>query len=893
LTAEQSTIVSDVGGSAFGAQLRRLRVAHLLSQSALAQKINYSRSYLCKIESGQKAPTPDLARRCDEALDADGVLIRLCQAMRKLSASSQTAVQLPPRPPPPAELPYSVTGFVARRHEMEGLHALLTGGASNRTGDPRQARLVVISGMAGVGKTALAVHFGYETADRFPDGQIYLDLRGFGEDTPLSADEALSRLLRSLGTDPRTIPTTVDERTVLYRSLMANRRMFILLDNASSAEQVQILLPGTSPSLTLVTSRRRLLGLMVLYGICQLTLEPLDRHDALILLSSMIGADRLAVEHDAAEQLVQLCGYLPLAVRIAAAHLTGQSNMPVADAVSELTASGRLHRLVIEEGPAIGAAFGASYRRLESSSARLFRLLSLVSGPDFTPGVAAALAGLGKTESRDLLAGLAAEHLVQSHAAGRYRFHDLVRLYAAHLVQTIETEQQRYEAVKRLLTFYLDLTVAAGRRLYAEGRYLPDTVDRAGQHLFGDDGSALAWLEQERPNVVAAVVWTVERLGPDRLVWLLADAIHMFCYVRAYSADWSAVVRAGLTAALRSGDRCAEAAMRRGIAMTYRGKGQFRQASVEYEQALDASRDSGWRPGEATILSELATVREELDLPYQVVGYYHSALASHQALNDRLGEATVLGNLSGLLWQLGQLDQARDCVVDALSTYRSLGLRLREANCMTNLANILHELGILEQALANLTEALIIHQDVGFRLGEAVDLCDLGGVYRDLGELKVAINLGQRALELARDIGHRWIEVECLNALADHHLVAGSNDLAVIYAGQARNLAETHGYSHGLARSLIRLASAAANTGDLDPATRHGASALALARRCGYRLLEGNAILVLGEIALAKRDHNEAIRLSDQAMKIHQETNHRAGRDRAAQLLDAARRQPG
>jgi tetratricopeptide (TPR) repeat protein len=166
-------------------------------------------------------------------------------------------------------------------------------------------------------------------------------------------------------------------------------------------------------------------------------------------------------------------------------------------------------------------------------------------------------------------------------------------------------------------------------------------------------------------------------------------------------------------------------------------------------------------------------------------------------------------------------------------------------------------------------------------------------VYRDLGELKVAINLGQRALELARDIGHRWIEVECLNALADHHLVAGSNDLAVIYAGQARNLAETHGYSHGLARSLIRLASAAANTGDLDPATRHGASALALARRCGYRLLEGNAILVLGEIALAKRDHNEAIRLSDQAMKIHQETNHRAGRDRAAQLLDAARRQPG
>ncbi|MEU1244170.1 BTAD domain-containing putative transcriptional regulator [Micromonospora parva] len=414
----------------------------------------------------------------------------------------------------PQELPADVTGFAGRATEIAALNSQLTDSVKQPS---MPAGVTLITGTAGVGKTALAVHWAHQVSDRFPDGQLYVNLRGYSTDVPISPVQALGCLLRSLGVPTEQIPVDVAEAAALYRSLMAGRRALILLDNARSVAQVRPLLPGRPGCLVLVTSRDRLGGLIARDGAQQLALKVLDAGDACQLLSQVIGVDRGHAERRAVGELAEVCAYLPLALRIAAANINGRPLHRIADHVVRLRRDDHLMALAVEgdEETAVGAAFDASYESIPPAAQRMFRLLGLVPGPDFTAPAAAALAVLDPDEAGRVLERLADAHLISEHAAGRFAFHDLLRRYARARAVAEDGEADRAAAVRRLFDWYLHKVDAAAIRLYPQRFRLPiPETDRTLPIVdFPDPAGALHWLDAERRNLIEAAQHAVTQRG--------------------------------------------------------------------------------------------------------------------------------------------------------------------------------------------------------------------------------------------------------------------------------------------------------------------------------------------------------------------------------------------
>jgi DNA-binding SARP family transcriptional activator len=376
-----------------------------------------------------------------------GTLLREVRSRirRKAEAAPAERVTVRPRRPAPAELPRDVRCFAGRREELRGLDADLAADSPV---------IWVIRGTAGVGKTALAVHWGVSVRERFPDGQLYVDLRGFDiEHEPLTPAAALGHLLWALGADPSRIPPGVDERAGLYRSMMAGRRILLVLDNARDAEQVHPLLPPAGT--TLITSRQRLGDVVARSGARELPLDVLSPRDARTLFEDALGPERVTAEPEAAADLARLCGYLPLALRVAAGRIRGEARPSIADLNNDL-ACGPLSGLTVdgaEEG-AVTKALAVSYHALAPGARRLFRLLSLLPGPDFTSGTVAAVAGMPLPAAVRGLRGLAAAHLIECLAVDRYRFHGLLRFYACDRARSEETKAELAQAWTRLIAFH-------------------------------------------------------------------------------------------------------------------------------------------------------------------------------------------------------------------------------------------------------------------------------------------------------------------------------------------------------------------------------------------------------------------------------------------------------
>jgi len=363
----------------------------------------------------------------------------------------------------PRQLPMDVPYFTGRASEITQLDGvLMTQTADDR---PRAVVISAIDGTAGVGKTALAVHWAHQVQHRFPDGQLHINLRGYDAGPAVTPDEALNRFLRALGVSSARIPTELDERAALYRSLLVGRRMLILLDNAATSQQVRPLLPGSPGCQVVVTSRSSLSGLVVREGARRITLDALRPDDALVLLRQLIGPNRTDAERPAAAELARLCAFLPLALRIAAERAASSPHTTLADLVRELT--DEHHRLELlatdDEATTVRAVFSYSYGNLDPDHARAFRLLSLHPGPDISTPAAAALIGVSLTCARQLLDALRHAHLIESVSHDRYRFHDLLRLYATERANVEETEQDRTTAIRRVLSWYLHAADAADR----------------------------------------------------------------------------------------------------------------------------------------------------------------------------------------------------------------------------------------------------------------------------------------------------------------------------------------------------------------------------------------------------------------------------------------------
>ncbi|GAA2356521.1 BTAD domain-containing putative transcriptional regulator [Streptomyces cuspidosporus] len=656
--------------------------------------------------------------------------------------------------PSPAQLPPDLPVFTGRRAELAEVLARLPGEA-------RTASTVLISaigGMAGIGKTTLAVHWAHRVRDRFPDGQLYVNLRGFDPTGPaMSPGEAVRGFLVALGVPPQHIPNGVDDQAALYRSLLAGRRVLVLLDNALSTDQVRPLLPGSRDCLTIVTSRNQLQGLLAAYGAHALSLRPLDVDDAREFLARRLGDDRVASAPGAVAEIAERCAGLPLALACVAARAALRPDVPLSVVAEELRESrGGLDVFTGGEvSTDVAAVFSWSYRAVPPAAARLFRLLGLQAGPDVSAEAAASLAGLPAREARPLLAELARVQLISEHAPGRYVLHDLLRAYSQELARTDEPERERRAAVHRLLDHYVHAAHAADLLLAPHLDPIPPTPPRPGAVLesFPDRERALAWLAAEYPALLLAVD-DAARNGFDSHACRLAWALEAFFDRRGHWHDWAAAQRTALRCALRTAEPGMEARALRALARVEGRLGRHDEARAHLERALRLFTELGDDIGRGNTHRSLGWTADQQGDLRAALRHNQEALELLRAADDRPAWASVLASVGWYHALLGEFDVALSHCRAALPVLREHGDRYGEAAARHTVGYLHQQAGRHPGAVSAYRDALTVYRELGAPYMEAQTLTDLGDVHSALGDAESAEDAWRQALALLTGLGH-------------------------------------------------------------------------------------------------------------------------------------------
>jgi len=750
---------------------------------------------------------------------------------RMLSADPALAVTEPARPAEadrvtPQELPSAVPGFTGRFAELKALSGLL-----DRSGQaPGAVVISAIGGTAGVGKTALAMHWAHHVVDRFPDGQLYVNLRGYDPGQPVPASEALAGLLRSLGVPGQDIPSAQDERAARYRSLLAGKRMLVVLDNAGSAGQVRPLLPGTGSCVVVVTSRDALAGLVSLDGAVRLDLDVLPPEDAVALLRTLIGA-RAAAEPGAAAELASQCCRLPLALRVAAELTASRPAVPLAGLVSELAdLRTRLNLLESGEDPRtqVRVVFSWSYRHLDAGAARVFRLLGLHPGPDLEPSAAAALTGASVPQTRQALDALARAHLIQPAGPGRYGMHDLLRAYARELAGSLDAEDEQRAALTRLFDHYLHTAATATDILYPaeHGRRsgLPESTSPAAP--LAGPAAAREWLAAELSGLVAVARHTAAHGWPGHATALAATLSH---YLQQNGHFLEALTIYGhvLGAARRTGDRIAEATALTQIGVFHWEQSRLQQAGDHYRQALTLFRAEGDRAGEAQALAGLGASETGLGRYQQAARHQQEAAAIYKDHGDRSGEARAIGNLGRIRLRQGRYREAAGYYRQSLDLFREIADRDGEAIALGRLGTLDLHLGRYQHAAECLERALALLREIGDKSSGAETLIWLGEAYLRLGRHEEAAGNFEQALATFREIGDPAQEADALGGLGEILLRAGDAARARAHYAAALRLTSEIGTPLEQARAYSGLARACDADGDPAQARRHWQQALA------------------------------------------------------------------
>lgn len=660
-----------------------------------------------------------------------------------------------PKPNVPAQLPADLPTFTGRSSELDRVRALLPD--ADRA--PSTVVISAIGGMAGIGKTTLAVHWAHEIAHRFPDGQLFVNLRGF-DPTGAAAtpDEAVRVLLDALGVPPMRIPTGLDAQTALYRSLLAHRRVLILLDNARDADQVRPLLPGSPGSLVIVTSRNQLAGLVVGEGAHPLTLDPMPFEEAYDLLARRLGTGRLAAEPKAVEEIIARCAWLPLALAIVAAQAAAHPDFPLGAIADELRDShGSLDAFASGDDITtdVRAVFSWSYQALSAPAARLFRLLGLASGTDLSATAAAGLAGLSPRETRPLLVELTRAHLLTEHFPGRYALHDLLRVYAAERAEAEEAAEERDSAVVRLLSWYLHSADAAYIHLVPRRRRVPLEAlpDGVRPREFESHDQALAWCEAERANLVAAIQQAAAA-GHSGIAWRQSSVLWGFFYLRSHTTEWLEAGRTALAVARAAGDREGEAWANSDVATALRTIGQYDDAITHQFQAMAGFRDLGDRPGRMTAIGNIGDAYLHTGDFKKSVEYTRRALAGDRHLGNAWGEGIALSNLGEAYLGLGRLEEATACLAEALVVLRASDNRWVEGVALDVLGSVDLKSGRYEEAVAHYRMALEIHREITNRWGEGHTLGHLGDAQLASGDRESARATWEQALCILAEFDH-------------------------------------------------------------------------------------------------------------------------------------------
>ncbi|WP_433044841.1 BTAD domain-containing putative transcriptional regulator [Dactylosporangium sp. CS-033363] len=778
-------------------------------------------------------------------------------------AVPQPPMPTAPRPPTPAELPADVAGFVGRDDELGRLDAMLPEAAGG--GGP--VVVTAIAGTAGVGKTALAVHWAHRVAGRFPDGQLYVNLHGYASrDRPVPPIEALGGLLRSLGVREDRVPDDVGAASALYRSMLATRRVLLFLDNARSVDQVRPLLPGGQGCLVVVTSRDRLTGLVAHDGARRLTLDILPPEQARALLSDMLGADRVAAEPDAADELAEACAYLPLALRISAADLINHPHRGIAAHVAQLRAADPLTALAVDGERAVHSALEVSYRSVPADAQRLFRLLGLAPGNDCTAAAAGALAGLPGAEAAALLDRLAAAHLVVESAPDRFTFHDLLRSYARARATADDPADERATALGRIYDWYLGTLDAAASQLYPQLVRLPYTGTAP---RFCGTAQARTWLEAERQNLVSMVRNAVADAQPE-MAWRLADAMRGFLSQGGHLFAWLAVCRAGLAAAEVYADVNGQAAMHIGLAHANQWLCRHDEAVESLRCAVRLAEAGGWIEGMACARNNLGIFYDELGRPADALEQHTAAIALAREHGSTRLLVAFLDSLGHHHHVTGRLTEATECFDESLRMALTLGEASRTtAYLLESLAGTYQAMGRFADALALAERALGLCRDVGNRLHETTILSLLATIQADLGRRERALELATAAVDTARDLEGSYGTAQALIALAQAMRGMGRPERATELYGEACTLLADVGTAYHRAAASIGLAGALHDLDRLDAALEHARAALLLTERGGYRLLRAHALATIAEIQLSRGDRVRALLAARRAREAH------------------------
>ncbi|GIG62094.1 SARP family transcriptional regulator [Longispora fulva] len=684
----------------------------------------------------------------------------------------------PARPVPtgPAQLPAAVGHFTGRAEALAALDGLVAG---------PERRIAVLSGPAGVGKTALAVDWAHRVAARFDAGQLFLDLRGHDPDTALAPGEALGHLLRGLGVAGERIPTDLSDLTGLYRSLTHARPILVVVDNAADVDQVLPLVPATAAGFLLVTSRQRLVALGTHHAAAFVGLDVLSAAEGLALLRRVLGPDRVGAEPGAAAELVRLCDGLPLALRIAGAKLAADPGQSIGRLAADLGTGDRLDELSVPgDSRSVRTVFASAYRALSPGAARLLRHLGTHPGPTFDAHLASALTG---PDARPCLAELAAAHLIVP-VGDRYRFHDLIRLYAAECARRDEPDIDP----ARLLDWYLAVAHAANQVIgRARDRVTPTLRHPPATLPFGDGhAEILGYLDGEHANMTPVVRHAVEH-GHDTAAWQLTYLLTGFFEYRGQWSDRVELCRLGLAAAERLGDASAAGLMYSTLGV----------ACVELRRFDDA------------------------------LGHLRETLVRMRAVGDHRGQGVALNNMAVAYLGLRRFAEAAEVAGEALAGHRAHGHTVGVALALNNLGYAHAELGDTDRALAHLAEALEIGRELGNARLEAGVLNSIGQAHLYADDLPAALDRFGEALAARRRIGDRRNEAETLNLLALTHLRLDQPDAALVHLHAAEEISCDVGDEHFEAVIRNNLGAARLRTGDLAGAERDLHRALALRTR--------------------------------------------------------------
>jgi len=739
----------------------------------------------------------------------------------------------------PRELPPDVGAFTGRAAELAGLDRLLALPApADVAGGPDQAEAVVISavsGTAGVGKTALAVRWAHRAAAHFPDGQLYVNLRGYDPGEPVAAADALAGFLRSLGLTGPDIPADVDERAARYRTLMAGRHMLVLLDNASGAEQVRPLLPGAAGCRVLITSRDALTGLVARDGARRLDLDLLPAADAITLLRTLIGA-RVDAEPGAAGVLATRCARLPLALRVAAELAAARPASPLAELADELTdMQERLALLDTDGDPraTVRAVFSWSYRNLDAPAATTFRLLGTDPGPDLDPYAAAALTGTTVQQTRRVLRYLARAHLIQPTGNGRYSLHDLLRAYARDLSAAHDSRNQRQAALTRLLDYYLHTTATAASTLFATEQIARPAVSPATNiPPLPDPAAARAWLDVQLASLASVTAYAADH-GWHNHATSLAALLRSYLETGGHYTQAIAIHTSARTAANAAGDRAAETGALIDLAATAMRNSQWERSAELLRQTLRLCQEAGDLLLQARALGNLGVIECNRGHLGQSSAYLKQALALFRQTGSRTREAVALIGIGNNHKYQGSYVEAASYYQQALTVAREHKSRIAEAEVLDHLGYLELRLGHPTRAREFFHRTLAHYRETGSRTREVYAVAGLGRVAFQQGHLEEARDFAERALALSRDVGDRHGEVQALNDIGETVLATRQPGHARTVHSAALSLAEQTRDCYEQARALRGLGCCYQAMADSAQASRHWQQALTLYSRLG------------------------------------------------------------